>query len=133
MMPTLQDYHPVNEWTIKNWYPLPLIPQLIDQLQGCTLFMKFNIKWGYNNIWIKDGNQWKVVFTTNKGLFEPTIMFFRLTNSLAMFQIMMNTIFQDLIADRSMTVYMDNMAIHTAVWPEETEEDHVTQHQKIVN
>jgi len=42
-------------------------------------------------------------------------MFFRLTNSLAMFQIMMNTIFQDLIADRSMTVYMDNMAIHTAV------------------
>jgi|SRR6266851_5337080 len=46
----VQDYRPVNEWTIKNWYPLPLIPQLINWLRGCTLFTKFDIKWGYNNI-----------------------------------------------------------------------------------
>ncbi len=129
----VQDYHPVNEWMIKNQYPLPLIPQLIDQLQGCTLFTKFDIKWGYNIIRIKDGDQWKAAFTTNKGLFKPTIMFFGLMNSLATFQTMINTIFRDLIADRSMTVYMDNMAIHMAVQPGEMEEDHITQHQKIVN
>jgi len=51
-------------------------------------------------------------------------MFFRLTNSPATFQTMMNTIFQDLITDGSMTVYMDNMAIHMAAQQGETEEDH---------
>ena len=76
--------------------------------------MKFDIKWGYNNVRIKDGDQWKAAFTTNKGLFEPMVMFFRLTNSLATFQTMMNTIFRDLIADGSMMVYMDDMAIHMA-------------------
>jgi len=45
----------------------------------------------------------------------------------------MNTIFWDLIADGSMMVYMDNMAIHTAVWPNETEDDHIVQHQSIIN
>jgi len=110
----VQDYHPVNEWTIKNHYPLPLIPQLIDWLQGCTLFTKFDIKWGYNNVRIKDRDQWKAVFTMNEGLFKPTVMFFRLTNSSATFQTMMNTIFHDLIADGSIMVYMDDMAIHAA-------------------
>ncbi len=55
-------------------------------------------------------------------------MFFGLTNSLATFQTMMNTIFRDLIADGSMTVYMDDMAIHTARRPEENKDDHITRH-----
>ncbi len=63
---------------------------------------------------------------TNEGLFEPTVMFFGLTNSLATFQTMMNTIFRELIVDGSMMVYMDDMAIHTARRLEETEDDHVT-------
>jgi len=94
-------------------------------LRGCTLFTKFDIKWGYNNIWIKDGDQWKAAFTTNEGLFEPTVMFFGLTNSPATFQTMMNMIFCNLIADGNMTVYMDNMAIHTARQTGETEDDHI--------
>ncbi len=121
----IQDYRPINEWTIKNCYPLPLIPQLINRLRGCTLFTKFDIKWGYNNVRIKDGDQWKAAFTTNEGLFEPTVMFFGLTNSPATFQTMMNMIFRDLIAVGSMAVYMDNMAIHTARRPNETEDDHI--------
>jgi hypothetical protein len=67
---------------------------VIDQLVGCMLFMKFNIWWGYNNIWIKPGDKWKVAFLTLEGLFELTVMFFRLTNIPATFQMMMNTIFQ---------------------------------------
>ena len=54
-----------------------------------------------------------MAFITNKGLFEPTIMFFGLTNSLATFQTMINFIFADDIAEKWLTVYMDNMAIHT--------------------
>ena len=60
-------------------------------------------------------------------------MFFGLTNSLATFQTMMNTIFRDLITDGSMTVYMDDMAIHTTQRPEETEDDHIAQHRNIIN
>ena len=53
----VQDYRPINESTVKNKYPLPLIPQLIDRLRGCSLYTKFNIRWGYNNVRIKDGDQ----------------------------------------------------------------------------
>ncbi len=81
----VQDYWPINVWTIKNQYPLPLIPQLVDCLHDCTLFIGFNIKWGYNKVLIKEGDQWKVAFITNESLFKPTVMFFRLTNLPATF------------------------------------------------
>jgi hypothetical protein len=109
----IMDYRSLNEHTIKNKYPLPLISQLIDRMRGCTLFTKFNICWGYNNIRIKDGNQWKAAFLTHKGLFEPMVMYFGLTNSPATFQTMMDTIFTDEIAKGWLTVYMDDMGIHT--------------------
>ena len=109
----VQDYRPVNQWTIRNTYPLPLIPGLIDRLSGCSLYTKFDIQWGYNNVWIREGDEWKAAFITNEGLFELTIMFFRLTNSLATFQTMMNSIFTNDIAEKWLTVYMDDMAINT--------------------
>jgi len=65
------------------------------------------------------------VFTTNKGLYEPTVMFFGLTNSPITFQTIINTIFHNLITDRSMMVYMDDMAIHTAAQPGEIEGNHI--------
>ena len=61
---------------------------------------------------IKDGDQWKAAFITNQGLFEPTVMFFGLTNSPATFQTMMNTIFCEEMAQGWLTIYMDDMAIH---------------------
>jgi hypothetical protein len=124
----VQDYRPVNEWTICNAYPLPLIPELIDRLSGCSLYTKFDIWWGYNNVHIKEGDEWKAAFITNEGLFEPTVMFFGLTNSPTTFQTMMNSIFADEIAERWLTVYMDDMAIHTQCQENETEEQHVQWH-----
>jgi hypothetical protein len=53
----VQDYRCLNEWTIHNRSPLPLILQLVDRLQGCTMYTKFDIRWGYNNVCIKDGDQ----------------------------------------------------------------------------
>ena len=70
-----QDYRYLNEWTIKNAYPLPLISELMDKIQGAKYFIKLDVQWGYNNIWIKDGDQWKAAFKTNRGLFEPTDVF----------------------------------------------------------
>jgi hypothetical protein len=109
----VQDYQPINKWTKKNRNVSPLIPQTIDRLGGCTLFTKFNVQWGYNNVRVKEGDKWKAAFLTLEGLFEPTVMFFGLTNSPATFQMMMNTIFRKEVLQGWLSVYMDDIAIHT--------------------
>jgi hypothetical protein len=76
----------------RNRYPLPLIQELCDQVKGAKYFSKFDIQWGFNNVQIKDGDEWKAAFRTNMGLFKPTVMFFSLTNSPATFQAMMDKI-----------------------------------------
>ena len=70
-----------------------------------------NLQWEYNNIQIKERNEWKAVFTTSKGLFEPIVMFFGLTNLLVTFQIIMNEILRGLINTGKMTSFIDNIII----------------------
>jgi hypothetical protein len=62
---------------------------------------------------ICEGDEWKATFHTNKGLFEPLVMYFGLTNSLATFQMMMNKIFQDLITEGILSVYLNDILIFT--------------------
>ncbi len=107
----VQNYRKLNEMTIKNHYPLPLILELMDKLRGAKYFSKLDIRWGYNNVHIKDSDKWKAAFRTNWGLFEPTIMFFGLTNSPATFQWMMNNIFKDLIVSGAVTIYLNDILI----------------------
>ncbi|KAF8828491.1 hypothetical protein HHX47_DHR3000186 [Lentinula edodes] len=102
----VQDYQKLNEYTVKSRYPLPLVADIISQLQGARYFTKFDVRWGYNNIQIKKG-----VFTTTRGLFEPKVMFFGLTDSPATFQAPMNAIFADLIAAGKVAVYLDDILI----------------------
>ena len=109
----VQDYQHLNEWTIKNCYPLPLISELIACVQNAKKFTKVDIRWGYNNVHIKKGDEHKAVFITNQGLFEPTVMFFGLTNSPATFQMMMNAIFTKEIAEGWLIVYMDDILVAT--------------------
>ena len=108
-----QDYRYLNSFTIQNAYPLPLIPELIDDMKDSTLFTKFDIRWGYNNIRLREEDQWKVVFITPLGLFEPTVMFFGFSNAPPTFQAFMNHICADMIAEKWLKVYMDDMGIHT--------------------
>lgn len=110
----VQDYRRLNEMTIKNRYPLPLISELIDKLKGAKYFTKLDVQWGYNNVRIKEGDEHKAAFVTNRGLFEPTVMFFGLTNLPATFQNMMNNIFADFIAEGKVTVYLDDILIFSA-------------------
>ncbi len=125
----VQDYRPINQWTKKNRNVSPLIPQTIDRLSGCKLFTKFDVHWGYNNIRIKPGDKWKAAFLTAEGLFKPTVMFFGLTNSPATFQMMMNTIFRKEVTEGWLSVYMDDITIHTKPRKGETKEQHVKRHQ----
>ena len=98
---------------IKNRYPLPLVSELMDKLKGSRYFTKIDIHWGFNNVHIKEGNEHKAAFITNRGLFEPLVMFFGLTNSPAMFQAMMNDIFWDLISASHVIIYMNDILIFT--------------------
>ena len=104
-----QDYWYLNEHTLKNAYPLPLISKLLDKLKRAKHFTKLDVRWGYNNIWIWDGDQRKAAFKTNKGLFEPTVMFFGMCNSPATFQLMMDAIFSDMIDKSIVIIYMDDI------------------------
>ena len=81
----------------------------MDKTKDGKYFTKLDIRWGYNNVWIKEGDEWKAAFKMNWGLFEPTVIFFRMCNSLATFQAMMDNIFQDLIEEGIVIIYMDDM------------------------
>jgi len=61
----VQDYHALNAMTVKNKYPLPLISELVSQLRGAWYFTKLDIHWGFNNVCIKPGDEWKAAFHTN--------------------------------------------------------------------
>ncbi len=104
---------------IKNQYPLPLISELMDKLRGDKSYSKLDLQWGYNNVHIKKGDEWKAAFRTNWGLYEPTVMFFGLTNSPATFQWMMNNIFKDLIMSGKVSIYLDDILIMS-----KTKEEH---------
>ena len=121
----VQDYRRINDYTIRDQYPLPLITDLITDLRGAHIYTKLDIQWGYNNVHIKKGDEHKAAFKTHYGLYEPTVMFFGLTNSPTTFQTMMNHIFCSIIAKHellgtSICVYMDDIAIATHT----TDHDH---------
>jgi hypothetical protein len=107
----VQDYRALNAMTVKNRYPLPLINDLINRLKGARFFTKLDVRWGFNNVCIREGDEWKATFRTNRGLFEPLVMYFGLTNSPVTFQTMMNDIFQDLILSGDVMVYLDDILI----------------------
>ena len=86
----VQNYRYLNEWTVKNNYLLPLISDIIEKIGTKKVFTKMDLRWGYNNICIKEGDEWKVIFTIPEGSFKSMVMFFELTNLPATFQTMMN-------------------------------------------
>ncbi len=111
----IMDYRPLNSWTVRDTYPLPLISTILEQLQGKTIFTKFDICWGYNNIRIREEDQWAAAFKTPFGLFQPCVMFFGLTNSPATFSHAMNHMFRRLTNKypTELFVYMDDILIAT--------------------
>ena len=99
-----QDYQYLNEYTKPNVYPLPLISDLMINLKGSKFFTKLDLRWGYNNVRIKEGDEWKAAFVTNRGLFKPTVMFFGLCNLPATFQAMMDDYFRDTVTLKTVPI-----------------------------
>jgi len=92
---------------------------MLENIGTKKVFMKMDPRWGYNNMRIKEGDEWKAVFTTLEGSFEPTVMFFGLTNLPATFQAMINELLRDLINTGKVAAFIDDVIIET-----ETEEGH---------
>jgi len=76
----VMDYHNLNDQTIKNNYLLLLITELINNIGSKEVFTKIDLRWGFNNVRIKEGDKWKGAFTIHISSFEPTVMFFEITN-----------------------------------------------------
>jgi hypothetical protein len=88
------DYISLNEVTIKNKYPLPIIEDLFDQLRGAGVFSKIDLRSGYHQLRIRPSDIPKTTFITKYGLYEFTVMSFGLMNALAYFMYLMNSVFR---------------------------------------
>ena len=111
----IMDYHNLNDQTIKNNYPLPLIMDLIDNMGSKQVFTKMDLWLGFNNMRIKKGNEWKKAFITYVGSFEPTVMFFGITNLPAIFQAMINEILRDIINEEKVVAFVDNILVEIEI------------------
>ena len=107
----VQNYRKLNQITIKDKTLLSLIGEVIDKLKKVKYFNKLDLIWEYNNVQIKERDEWKAAFLTNKSLFKPQVMYFELYNLLETFQRMMNSIFQELLHKGVLANYMDNFVI----------------------
>jgi hypothetical protein len=109
----LIDYRALNEVTKKDAHPLPLIKTILDNLPGSRIFTKMDVRKGYNNIKIREGDEPLTAFICPLGQYEYTVMGFGLTNAPASFQRFMNAILQDELATGHVHVYIDDILIHT--------------------
>ena len=113
------DYRGLNRVTVRNRYPLPLIPELLDRLRAGRIFSKIDLRGAYNLVRIKPGDEWKTAFRTRYGHFEYMVMPFGLTNAPAVFQHMMNDIFREYL-DQFVVIYLDDILIFSQDYIEHT-------------
>jgi hypothetical protein len=119
------DYRKLNDISIKNRCPLPLIDETLDQLQGAEIFTKLDAKGAYNLIRIAKGDEWKTAFRTRYGHYEYLVMPFGLTNAPATFQAYINDVLKKQL-DHFVVVYLDDILIYSKNYKEHL------QHVKVV-
>lgn len=106
------DYRALNKVTIKNNLCLPLIADLFDQLSGARYFTKLDLRSGYYQVRIAEGDEPKTTCVTRYGAFEFLVMPFGLTNAPATFCTLMNKIFHEYL-DKFVVVYLDNIVVYS--------------------
>ena len=106
------DYRQLNMVTIKNWYLLPRIDGLFDQLRGERVYSKIDLRTGYLQLRVRDTDIPKTAFRTRYGPFEFTVMPFGLTNAPAAFMDLMHRIFQPYL-DQFVVVFVDDILIYS--------------------
>ncbi len=118
------DFRGLNDITVKNRYPLPLISSGFELLQGATVFTKLDLRNAYHLVHIREGNEWKTAFNTPTGHFEYLVMPFGLTNAPAVFQSLVNDVLREFL-NKFVFVYLDDILIFSSDL--ETHKKHVRQ------
>jgi hypothetical protein len=117
----------LNKITIKNHYPFPQIDDLLDQLKNAVYFTKLDLRSGYHQVRIAEGDAWKTAFKTKQGLFEWLVMPFGLCNAPTTFMRVMNDIFRPFLDD-FVIVYLDDILVFSRTWNE-----HVTHVKRVLD
>lgn len=106
------DYRGLNNLTVKNKYPMPIVDELLDELAGSQWFTKIDLRAGYHQIWLVPPDEHKTALKTHLGLYEFKVVPFDLTNAPTTFQSAMNSIFATLIR-KCVLVFMDVILIYS--------------------
>src|SRR4051794_21889577 len=114
------DYCTLNNITIKNQFPIPLIDDLTDHLFGAKVFTKIDLCWGYNQVWIHNDDIEKTTFRTHYGHYQYKVMPFGLTNAPATFQALIQDVLHPLL-NKSVVVYIDDILIFSKTDTEHAE------------
>ena len=104
------DYSPLNDITVKNRYPLPLMSSAFELLQTAKVFTKLDLRNAYHLIRIREGDEWKTGFNTPSGHYEYCVMPFGLCNAPAVFQTFVNDVLRDFL-NIFVFVYLDDILI----------------------
>uniref|UniRef100_A0A8C7ZML9 Gypsy retrotransposon integrase-like protein 1 n=1 Tax=Oryzias sinensis TaxID=183150 RepID=A0A8C7ZML9_9TELE len=106
------DFRELNQITVKNKYPLPLISSALDSVQEARVFTKLDLRNAYHLVRMREGDEWKTAFNTPLGHFEYLVMPFGLTNAPAIFQHLVNDVLRDFL-NRFVFVYLDDILIYS--------------------
>ena len=120
------DYRGLNDITVKNRYPLPLMASAFELLEGASIFTKLDLRNAYYLVRIREGDEWKTAFNTPTGHYEYLVMPFGLTNAPAVFQALVNDVLRDML-NKNVFVYLDDILIFSR-----TKEDHVHHVQAVL-
>ena len=120
------DYRGLNQITVRNRYPLPLMSSSFDCLRGANMFSKLDLRNAYNLIRIREGDEWKTAFNTPNGHYEYLVMPFGLTNAPAVFQALVNDVLRDML-NRFVFVYLDDILIFSR-----SREEHVQHVRRVL-
>ena len=107
------DYRALNDITVKNKYPLPLMDELFDRVVNAKVFSKLDLRTGFHQIRVHEDDVEKTAFRTRYGSYEYCVLPMGLTNAPGTFMELMNSTFRDLL-DRSVLVFLDDILVYSA-------------------